>query len=204
MKHRGTPKAGAIIGAVMGRYPGLRPRAAEAKGLVGPVIAEVDALDHDGRVARLGALAPELLEVHEAGPRDRYALPPLPDAENGVVMRFAPNPSGPLHLGHARAAALNDAYVRQYRWPVHPPDRGHGPEAGRPGGLQDRARGHRVARVRHHRDRVPIGPARPLLRPRPPPDRAGRSLRLYLRERALSRTPAGEEGLPVPCPRGRG
>ena len=78
------------------------------------MIAEVDALDHEQRAARLAALAPELLEVQETGPRDRYALPPLPDAGSGVVMRFAPNPSGPLHLGHARAAALNDAYVRQY------------------------------------------------------------------------------------------
>jgi len=114
VRYRGTPKAGAIIGAVMGHYPELRPRAREARSLVGDVIAKVDALSHEERVSMLQALAPGLLEAREPVQRDRYALPPLPDAEKGVVMRFAPNPSGPLHLGHARAAVLNDVYVRRY------------------------------------------------------------------------------------------
>jgi glutamyl-tRNA synthetase len=42
-------------------------------------------------------------------------LPALPGAENGkVVMRLAPFPSGPLHLGNTRQAILNDEYVKRY------------------------------------------------------------------------------------------
>lgn len=45
----------------------------------------------------------------------RKGLKELPNAEKGqVVMRMAPFPSGPLHIGNARTAILNDEYVKTY------------------------------------------------------------------------------------------
>jgi len=45
----------------------------------------------------------------------REGLKELPNAEKGkVVMRMAPFPSGPLHIGNARTLILNDEYVKMY------------------------------------------------------------------------------------------
>ena len=47
--------------------------------------------------------------------KERKGLQNLPKAQKGkVVMRFAPYPSGPLHIGNARPAILNDQYVKMY------------------------------------------------------------------------------------------
>ncbi|MGB9708260.1 MAG: glutamate--tRNA ligase [Candidatus Pacearchaeota archaeon] len=47
---------------------------------------------------------------------EREGLPPLPNAQQGkVVMRFAPFPSGPLHIGNAKPAILNDEYCKMYK-----------------------------------------------------------------------------------------
>src|SRR5437016_9902789 len=66
------------------------------------------------RRGKFAPMAPEVLERTTiiVGPKE---LPPLSNAVDGkVVLRLAPYPSGPLHIGNARAFVLNDAYAKKY------------------------------------------------------------------------------------------
>ncbi len=112
VQHEGTCEVGPVMSRVLGEMPEWR---SSAKAIIGPVKAEVEAvnsMDAKSQLSELEDIDPSLVE-RPAQERDR-GLPELEGADGDVVMRFAPGPSGPLHVGHSRAAVLNDEYVRRY------------------------------------------------------------------------------------------
>ncbi|MDR5674061.1 Glutamyl- or glutaminyl-tRNA synthetase [Halalkaliarchaeum sp. AArc-CO] len=116
LKHGNDPDVGAIMGPLMGENPDFRPHGDEIPGVVAGVVEEVAGLSETERRDRLAELAPEMIAELEADEEDDdNVLPELPDAEQGaVVMRAAPNPNGPWHLGHARMPAVIGTYKDRY------------------------------------------------------------------------------------------
>jgi glutamyl-tRNA synthetase len=112
VQHDGSCELGPVMARVLGERPEWRSSAKTIIVLIEEEVGRVNDLGASEQLAALEAIDPSLVE-RRSQERDR-GLPDLEGAEGGVVMRFAPGPSGPLHVGHSRAAILNDEYVKRY------------------------------------------------------------------------------------------
>src|SRR3989344_8605006 len=103
-----------ILGLVLRDKPAHKKDVPTLLKEIERVISEVEMIPLPKIKQQLQKLAPELLqekkEETEEGP-----LKALPNAVKGkVVVRIAPSPSGPLHIGHAYGASLNYEYAKMY------------------------------------------------------------------------------------------
>ena len=109
------------VKSVMGRIFGEQPELASQASVLGPLVAKA-VIDANSIHSESGSehvrqlLAdefPDALEkrVHER----REGLPELPNSEGReLVFRFAPNPNGPLTLGHSRGVIINSEYAQKH------------------------------------------------------------------------------------------
>jgi glutamyl-tRNA synthetase len=111
--HDGKAMVNAVMGKVMAENPALSSKAKEVKTLVAQLVEQVNLIPLEKQRKELEDSAPELMKK-EKGVRS-LELPELPDAGERVVMRLAPYPSGPLHIGNARMVILNDEYVKRHK-----------------------------------------------------------------------------------------
>jgi len=98
-----------VLGKVLAEDLNLRKKTHEVIPEVNKVVKEVNKL---GKAALEREFA--TYGFQKKAEKKRGILADLPNVKGPVVMRFAPNPSGPLHIGHARTAVLNDEYVKKY------------------------------------------------------------------------------------------
>ncbi len=108
---KANPKA--VQGKVLAESLELRSRVKEVLPLIASVVEQVNSMSPEAQHKELEGIDSSMLKREKT--ERRIGLPELPGMERGkVVMRFAPGPSGPLHLGHTRVAILNDDYCRNY------------------------------------------------------------------------------------------
>ncbi|MBU3906848.1 MAG: hypothetical protein KKA64_01225 [Nanoarchaeota archaeon] len=108
LAYNGKAVAGAVISSLF--HEGLKKE--EVKNVIkdiNKIVKEVNSLSLEEQEKEFINLEKEVSEREE-----REGLPELPNAEKGVVMRFRPAPSGPMHIGHIISNLSSSLYVKKY------------------------------------------------------------------------------------------
>jgi len=107
--YEGKANPGAVLSALFNE--GLeKSEVKEVMPKINETVKEISKLSLDKQEKEFEKLK-EVVSERE----HREGLPELPDVpKSGVIMRFAPAPSGALHVGHAVSNVISSLYVKKY------------------------------------------------------------------------------------------
>ncbi|MBO3762941.1 MAG: glutamate--tRNA ligase [Thermoproteota archaeon] len=109
----GKAKPTTVIGHVLARDPSLKQMLKDVTKIVDEACQEVNSMSLEQIKLKLQESGPPPL-VKKEPKKHELELPPNPEIQ-GYVLRFAPNPDGPLTLGNASPAILCSFFANKYK-----------------------------------------------------------------------------------------
>ncbi len=110
--HDGKADVGSVMNKILGEFPEERKNAGQLIVTVKEIVAMINSMSQEQQNALISQKYADILTIEKK--EQEHRLHDLKNVNGPVVMRMAPSPSGPLHLGHSRMAILNDEYVKRY------------------------------------------------------------------------------------------
>ncbi|MEA3343363.1 MAG: glutamate--tRNA ligase family protein, partial [archaeon] len=110
-QHNGKASKNAVLGSVLGSLPEAKKDVPAAIKIIEQTIQDINNMSQKEQQKEINTLKIST----EKTKKQKELLKDLPGVEKTVVMRFAPNPNGPLSLGHSRQALLNWHYTKKYK-----------------------------------------------------------------------------------------
>lgn len=116
LEYDGAGQIGSTLGRLLAERQDLRSRAKELSSVVKDEVAKANSLIHSEGSASVRSMIENIdpEAVQRTKQTKREGLKPLDNISTGVVLRFAPNPNGPLSIGHARGVVINHEYASMH------------------------------------------------------------------------------------------